>query len=503
MTVLGRLVLGRYTGLLVALVAVGVYLALTEDVFLTWDNLMNIGKSNSVVFVLAIGATFVIISGGIDLSIASAATAAGMILGLTMEAGWSIALVLAVTLLFGLCLGLLNGVLITRLRISFLVVTLGTLSIYQSFALVVNGGQTISVFGKPGFSVLSDFVNDEIGPFPVLLVFDLALLLVAGGVLRYSGFGRSLFAVGSNPEAARLNGINVGRILLITCAVSGLTAGLASVVQVGRLTGASAQADPTLLLDRDRCGPDRRHDIHGRRGGRAGDAHRGVVPRRRSERAHACGRALVLAGHRQRRAADPGGRAGGSARPRLGGSTARPSGVKIRGVKLFAMAAVLMAALVIGACGEGDDQGSGSGSATVAYSNPVGAQPGQQDIVFGFKAGAEELGWTAESIDANLSPDKQVADIATMVTQGVDGIASWTLDPGAAAGAYGQAKAAGIPVVGVNSEGSGIVATVWWENNLCGPGSPIAEHRAVHRGREAGCRGAGGWRSPRPVDPGL
>ena len=65
--------------------------------------------------------------------------------------------------------------------------------------------------------------------------------------------------------------------------------------------------------------------------------------------------------------------------------------------------------------------------------------------MFGFKGGAEELGWTAESIDANLSPDKQVADIATMVTQGQDGIASWTLDPGAAAGAYGQAKAAGIP----------------------------------------------------------
>ena len=64
MTVLGRLVLGRYTGVLVALVAVGVYLTITEDVFLTWDNLMNIGKSNSVVFVLAIGATFVIISGG-------------------------------------------------------------------------------------------------------------------------------------------------------------------------------------------------------------------------------------------------------------------------------------------------------------------------------------------------------------------------------------------------------------------------------------------------------
>jgi ribose transport system permease protein len=245
---LRRLLLSRYTGVLVALVVVCVYLSFTQDVFLTSDNLTNIAKSNSVVFVLAIGATFVIISAGIDLSTASAATAAGMILGLTMDAGWSIVLVLAATLLFGLFLGLLNGVMITRLKISFLVVTLGTLSIYQSFALVVNGGQTISVFGKPGFPVLGDFVNNEIGPFPILLIFDLVLLLIAGGVLRYTGFGRSLFAVGSNPEAARLNGINVGHIVLITYSIAGLTAGLASVVQVGRLTGASAQADPTLLL---------------------------------------------------------------------------------------------------------------------------------------------------------------------------------------------------------------------------------------------------------------
>jgi ribose transport system permease protein len=238
----------RYAGVLVSLVVVCVYLSITQDVFLTWDNFTNIAKSNSVVFLLAMGATFVVISGGIDLSIASAAAASGMILGLTLDAGWSVVLVLAATVLFGACLGLLNGILITRLRISFLVVTLGTLSIYQSFALVVNNGQTITVFGKPGFSVLSDFVNDDIGPFPILLVFDALVLLVAAGVLRYTGFGRALFAVGSNPVAARLNGIDVGRIVLVTYGIAGLAAGVASVVQVGRLTGASAQADPTLLL---------------------------------------------------------------------------------------------------------------------------------------------------------------------------------------------------------------------------------------------------------------
>jgi ribose transport system substrate-binding protein len=143
--------------------------------------------------------------------------------------------------------------------------------------------------------------------------------------------------------------------------------------------------------------------------------------------------------------------------------------------KLSATAAVVIAVLAIAACGGDEENGSSGGATKVAYSNPVGAQPGQQDIVFGFEGGAKELGWTAESIDANLSPDKQVADIATMVAQGEDGIASWTLDPGAAAGAYGQAGAAHIPVVGVNSEGPGIDATVWWEINLCGAGSPIAE----------------------------
>lgn len=244
----GRLSLGRYTGVLLALLVVCVYLSLTQEVFLTWDNLMNIVKANTVIFVLAVGATFVIISAGIDLSTASAMAATAMVLGLTLQAGWGIALVLIVTILFGLGLGLLNGFMITKLKISFLVVTLGTLSIYQSFALVVNGGATISLFGKPGFGVIADFVNTSVGPFPLLLIFNLLILLIAGGVLRYTGYGRALFAVGSNPEAARLNGINVGRVILIAYGIAGLAAGIAAIVQVGRLTGAAAQADSTLLL---------------------------------------------------------------------------------------------------------------------------------------------------------------------------------------------------------------------------------------------------------------
>jgi len=243
-----RLSPGRYSGVLFALAVVCVYLAITEPAFGTWDNLMNVVKANSVLFVLAIGATFVIISAGIDLSVASATAASAMVLGLTLRAGWAAAPAIAVTILFGCGLGLLMGATISWLKISFLVVTLGGLSIFQSFALVVNDGATISVFGLPGFEPIRGFVNDEVLGLPLLLLFDVALLLVAGGVLRYTRFGRALFAVGSNPEAARLNGINVGAVLLAVYGIAGLTAGIAAIVQVGRLTGASPESDPTLLL---------------------------------------------------------------------------------------------------------------------------------------------------------------------------------------------------------------------------------------------------------------
>jgi ribose transport system substrate-binding protein len=150
-----------------------------------------------------------------------------------------------------------------------------------------------------------------------------------------------------------------------------------------------------------------------------------------------------------------------------------------------AAAAAALAAAAIAGCG---DASSGGHAVKVAYSDPVGAQPGQQAIELGFRRGARELGWGASSIDANLSPDKQVSDIATMVTQRQSGIASWTLDPGAAAGAYGQAAAAGIPVVGVNSQGPGIDATVWWELNLCFPGAPIEDVTAFIAAARPGAR---------------
>ncbi|MFD1252476.1 D-allose transport system permease protein AlsC [Devosia equisanguinis] len=247
-SLVSRILQNRYTGALVSLLLVAAFLAVTQPVFLTWPNLMNIVKSNSVVFILALGATYVVIAGGIDLSVASATAASAMIFGLLLAAGLATPVAVAAAILFGAFLGAINGTLISYFKISFFVVTLGALSMFQSFALIINDGVSVSVFSAPGFAPINAFVNGNIGAVPMILTFDVALLLIAGGVLRYTTFGRSLYAIGANMEAARLNGIDVKRVMFFVFVIAGLAAGLGSVVQVGRLTSASAEIDPTLLM---------------------------------------------------------------------------------------------------------------------------------------------------------------------------------------------------------------------------------------------------------------
>jgi ribose/xylose/arabinose/galactoside ABC-type transport system permease subunit len=245
---LEALSLGRYAGVIVALIVVAAVLTVTQSTFLTWDNMKNIIAANSVILILGLGATFVVITAGIDLSTASLMTACSMMLAIAFKYGWALDPAVVLALAFGAAAGWGNGFLIAKGRISFLAVTLGALSIWQSFSLVVQEGQTVSVFSSSAFKPIHELVTNDIGPIPLLLIFDVALILIFGGVLRYTTFGRSLFAIGSNEEAARLSGINVSRVLILVYTLAGLAAGLACLVSVGRLTAGSPTPDPNLLL---------------------------------------------------------------------------------------------------------------------------------------------------------------------------------------------------------------------------------------------------------------
>lgn len=156
--------------------------------------------------------------------------------------------------------------------------------------------------------------------------------------------------------------------------------------------------------------------------------------------------------------------------------------------RLTAASAAVFAAMALAACGSSDDGGSdtsgGDSDVSVAYVSPVGSQPGQQQVAFGLERASDENGWAYRILDANLSADRQVSHVDTLINEGISAFSSWTLDPGAVAGAYTRANEAGIPVVGINSEGPGVTSTVWWQVNRCDPGGPweqtaryIAERR--------------------------
>lgn len=240
---------GPLTGVVVALLVVVTYLSVTQPQFLSWGNFTNIVAANSVTLLMAVGATFVIIAGGIDLSAAGVVTTVGMVFALLLHGGMNVYLALGVMLLVAFGIGAIHVLLITRAKISFLVVTLGGGTVWTSLALVLNGGNSASAYGSAGFRTINGFVNGLIFGTPYLLFFDIAVVLLAYFVLRHTTYGRALFAVGSNPEAARLNGIKPERVQGIVYLVAALSSALAAVVLVGRLTSAPASPDPNLLLN--------------------------------------------------------------------------------------------------------------------------------------------------------------------------------------------------------------------------------------------------------------
>ncbi|WP_323039086.1 substrate-binding domain-containing protein [Gemmobacter sp.] len=120
----------------------------------------------------------------------------------------------------------------------------------------------------------------------------------------------------------------------------------------------------------------------------------------------------------------------------------------------------------------------GAGQTLAGYVSPIGAQPGQQYVAKGTEAAATELGWTSRVLDANLSADRQVSHLDTLLTMGSKAIGTWSLDPNAVAGVFARAGQQGVPVVGLNSPGEGVTSTFYWEINLCRDNGPFARQAA-------------------------
>jgi ribose transport system permease protein len=207
--------------------------------FLSPQNFVNIGQTLAVVGIVAIGETILLIAGGVDISVGSVAALSGVVTSLLWDNGlfpiWGC---VAVGLLSGAAVGCLNGFVVTKLKINALITTLGMFSIIRGLAFVLTGGQ-MNQLNNEQFQFLG---RGEIGSIPFSLILMLALYAIFIMILRFTVFGRDLYAIGSNPVASRLAGIPVSRYQLIVFTLCGFLAALGGLVLASQLAAGTPQA---------------------------------------------------------------------------------------------------------------------------------------------------------------------------------------------------------------------------------------------------------------------
>ncbi|MDQ0285972.1 ribose transport system permease protein [Desulfofundulus luciae] len=234
-------------GALLGLVLLCIVLSILSPKFLTLDNLMNIAGQASINAIIAVGMFLAILTAGIDLSVGSILALSTMVMGvLNVNLGLNPILSILACLTLGALLGLTNGILLTRLNLPHpFISTLGTMNMARGLALVITGAAPVS-----GFPESIQFLGAAFaGPIPVSFILVAVLYTGMYFFLNRTTIGRYIYAVGGNPEASRLSGIDVKKILNLVYTISGFTAALAGLVLVGRVNSAYPLAGLGYELD--------------------------------------------------------------------------------------------------------------------------------------------------------------------------------------------------------------------------------------------------------------
>jgi ribose transport system permease protein len=218
----------------VAAVSACIFLSIATDTFATSGNLYNITRNFTFTAIIALGMTIVIIIGGIDLSVGSVLCLCSMILAVVMHAGFNIYIGIGASLATALIVGAFNGVLVAYVGMPPFVVTLGMLSIARSLAMVASNNTVVFQFG-PDHAKLLELGGGSTYGIANPVIYTIILALITGFVLRWTKFGRHVFAIGGNEHAAVLTGVPVRRIKVAVYMISSLSAGLAAIVETGWL----------------------------------------------------------------------------------------------------------------------------------------------------------------------------------------------------------------------------------------------------------------------------
>lgn len=236
----------RYVGVLGALALLIIWLSATQSQFLTSGNLLNILQQNAPLMVVAVGMTFVMLVGGFDLSVGGMLALSSVLLATIINAGVPIVLAFILVIAAAALIGLVvNGMLIAKVGLSFFVVTLGTASLFRGFAYVKTHGETIGLYNQP---LIKEIGANSVFGIPILAVVSLVILIIAIGVTRWTGFGRQVYAVGGNADAARLAGINVTAVRAAAYCIAATCAGIAGVLMTCRLVSAAPEVGTGMEL---------------------------------------------------------------------------------------------------------------------------------------------------------------------------------------------------------------------------------------------------------------
>ena len=234
---LRRALTQRETGVVAALLALCIVGTFTTDGFLVRENLLNVGQQVSLIGIMAVGMTFVIVTGEIDLSVGSIYALASVVAGMLLQHGTNWVLVVVAAIAVGAAAGLVNGAITVGFGLPSFIVTLGTLSIFRGISLLLTDGAPISLDDTdPNVASFSYLGQGRPFGIPMQFVIMVAVAIMGGFLLRFTRFGFHVYAVGGSREAARLCGIAVGGVRVAGLVIVGALSGLAGVLGLSFLS---------------------------------------------------------------------------------------------------------------------------------------------------------------------------------------------------------------------------------------------------------------------------
>ncbi|MES4906382.1 MULTISPECIES: substrate-binding domain-containing protein [unclassified Streptomyces] len=460
-------------GALSALVLLLAAMSLLSGDFLTTDNLLNVGVQAAVTAILAFGVTFVIVSAGIDLSVGSVAALSATVLAWSATSqGLPVWLAVILALATGLACGLVSGALISFGKLPPFIATLAMLSVGRGLSLVISQGSPIPF--PDSVSHLGDTIG---GWLPVPVIVMVVMGLITAGVLARTYVGRAMYAIGGNEEAARLSGIRVNRQKLAIYALSGAFAAVAGIVLASRLSSAQPQAAVGYELDAIAAVVIGGASLSGGVGKASGTLIGALILAvlrnglnllevsafwQQVVIGAVIALAVLLDTARRRAGSRPGAPGGAPAGGPGGKMTPAQAGK-------YAVAAVAVVAVVVGASVWRSDSSGSGGKIKVALSVSTLNNPFFVQLKQGAQAEAKAQGISLSVTDAQNDASQQANQIQNFTSQNVKTIIINPVDSDASGPSVRAANKAGIPVLAADrTVNKAKVATLVASDNIAG-----------------------------------